>query len=131
MQKIVQIRAKFNAKENTRKASLPAAISSNGKTYFASMGLEFELLYTCITTTFAHRSKSFALMWTDCNGTNVSPSNLNPGLTLSSGSFRSTMSDVVIFAMSVSSSDESAFSSRERAAVGSHKIFSLKKIIWR
>ena len=37
------------------------------------------------------------------------------------------MSDVVMLGMFSSSSDEMAFSSSERAVVGSHRIFSLEK----
>ena len=102
-------------------------MSSNGNTYFASMGFELELLYTCITTTLAQRSNNFALIWTHCNGTKLSPSNLNPGFTLSNGSSRFSMSDVVMLGMFSSSSDEMACSSSETAVVGSQRIFSLER----
>ena len=102
-------------------------MSSSGNTYFASIGLELELLYTCMTTTLAQRSSSFALMWTDCNGTNVSLSNRSPGFTFVNGSSRFSMSVVEITGMSSSLSDDPDFSSSERAVVGSHKIFSLQR----
>ena len=80
-----------------------------------------------MTTTFAQRSNSFALIWTDFKGTKVSPSDLNPGFTLVSGSSRFSMSEVVVFeAISSSSDDDIVSSSREIAVVGSRRTFSLE-----